>query len=151
RPRIARSVRERLAAVLAERDAVVRGDEAAAVHRMRVATRRLRAVLEVGVPWLDKRAATAMIEPAREVGKSLGRLREEQVSRALFDRVAEAAFGPELVAADHVRMRLARRARRRAERVGDTLEGKALAKLGKLAGRATGAASQGTRAPAPAP
>ncbi|MFI9361841.1 CHAD domain-containing protein [Kitasatospora sp. NPDC053057] len=93
---------EAQAAVLAGLDDAVRADEPDAVHRMRVACRRLRSALRTFRRLLDPGATDALVADLRWLGAALGRARDREV---LAERLAAearelpAACGPERVAA----------------------------------------------------
>lgn len=62
----------------------VRKGDMDAVHDMRVASRRVRAILRVYKPYLDKDARKTMKQGARTIGKALGRRRELDVMVAML-------------------------------------------------------------------
>jgi CHAD domain-containing protein len=62
-----------------ERDAILRSDDIEHVHRMRVATRRLRAVLDVFSIVLPAGLARTSQKKISKIGKALGRARELDV------------------------------------------------------------------------
>jgi CHAD domain-containing protein len=81
---------------LVEYEPRVRRDEPDAVHKMRVATRRLRSVLKTFRPFLDRAAVDRVRSELRWLGALLGEVRDREVLAA---RLAEAvaAEPPELV------------------------------------------------------
>lgn len=83
-----------LAQVVAEREGVLAGGDPTSVHRMRVASRRLRAALSVAASGLGKKQAKHLRREARRVTRALGPWREAAVSQALLDELAETAAGP---------------------------------------------------------
>lgn len=74
----------------------IRDDEPDAVHKTRVATRRLRGALKTFRPLVDREVTDPISEELREVGTVLGRARDAEVIR---DRLTAALTGhdPELV------------------------------------------------------
>jgi len=93
-----RSLRSRLEELTAW-DLLVRRDAPDSVHRMRVAARRMRAVLQEFRPLLRAQEARELISELRWLGEVLGRMRDEEVLgehlSALFSQVpAELAIGP---------------------------------------------------------
>lgn len=91
------------AAVLAGLDDAVREDEPDAVHRMRVACRRLRSALRTYRRLFAPGATDVLVAELRWLGAALGRARDREVLRErLVARARElpAACGPERVAAE---------------------------------------------------
>ena len=88
--------------VRAQRDAMVdydprvRRDEPDAVHKMRVATRRLRSTLRTFRPLYDRATADALRAELRWLADVLGAVRDAEVMAARLDK-ALAAEPPELV------------------------------------------------------
>ncbi|MFF2079973.1 CHAD domain-containing protein [Kitasatospora sp. NPDC058162] len=92
---------EAQAVVLAGLDDAVRVDEPDAVHRMRVACRRLRSALRTFRRLLDPGATDTLVADLRWLGAALGRARDGEVlAERLAARARElpAACGPERVA-----------------------------------------------------
>lgn len=82
-------------ATLREQEARVRSGEASAVHKMRIAARRLRTPLQTGRPLLEERA-DALVDELRWLGRELSGARDAQVLRErLHDLLATQP--PELV------------------------------------------------------
>ncbi|MFJ4188725.1 CHAD domain-containing protein [Kitasatospora sp. NPDC089509] len=93
---------EAQAVVLAGLDDAVRADEPDAVHRMRVACRRLRSALRTFRRLLAPGATDTLVADLRWLGAALGRARDREVlAERLAARARElpAACGPERVAA----------------------------------------------------
>jgi len=68
---------------LAEQDPRVRADEPDAVHKMRIATRRLRTALATYAPlFTDEHATTRLRAELRWLARALGRARDEHVQEA---------------------------------------------------------------------
>ncbi|MBV2155247.1 CHAD domain-containing protein [Kitasatospora sp. SUK 42] len=92
---------EAQAVVLAGLDDAVRADEPDAVHRMRVACRRLRSALRTFRRFLDPGATEALVADLRWLATALGRARDREV---LAERLAAQArelpadCGPERIA-----------------------------------------------------
>ncbi|MEV7598595.1 CHAD domain-containing protein [Kitasatospora sp. NPDC089797] len=92
---------EAQAVVLAGLDDAVRADEPDAVHRMRVACRRLRSALRTFRRLLAPGATDALVADLRWLGAALGRARDREVLAerlAARARALPAGFGPERVA-----------------------------------------------------
>ncbi|MFJ8472242.1 CHAD domain-containing protein [Kitasatospora sp. NPDC094011] len=92
---------EAQAVVLAGLDDAVRADEPDAVHRMRVACRRLRSALRTFRRLLAPGATDTLVADLRWLGAALGRARDREVlAERLAARARElpAACGPERVA-----------------------------------------------------
>ncbi|CAM5594054.1 CHAD domain-containing protein [Kitasatospora aureofaciens] len=92
---------EAQAVVLAGLDDAVRADAPDAVHRMRVACRRLRSALRTFRRLLAPGATDALVADLRWLGAALGRARDREVlAERLAARARElpAACGPERVA-----------------------------------------------------
>lgn len=89
------------------------------IHQARVATRRLREVLPLAVPHLDKGA----IDTVRAAGRHLGQARDVEVMRSLLDEVGERDITGVVVAA------LARRTLRQRQEVARRAMVKGLEKL----------------------
>lgn len=94
---------ETQAAVLAGLDDAVRADEPDAVHRMRVACRRLRSALRTYRRLFTPGATDGLVAELRWLAAALGRARDREVlTERLAARARElpAACGPERVAAE---------------------------------------------------
>ena len=101
-------------ALVAESTLVIVGADAEAVHRMRVASRRLREALRVARALTPRPGLARLSRRVRSVTRALGRLREDQVSLTLladFPSTGEAAAG-----LDWLRGRFERRVNRWATR-----------------------------------
>ncbi|WP_406207443.1 CHAD domain-containing protein [Kitasatospora sp. NBC_01560] len=91
------------AAVLTELDDAVRADEPDAVHRMRVASRRLRSALRTYRRLFAPGATDELVAELRWLGSALGRARDREVlGERLVARARKlpAVCGPERVAAE---------------------------------------------------
>jgi CHAD domain-containing protein len=75
---------------LHRQDARVRAEHAESVHKMRVATRRLRSALTTYRPLLAAGSTEALRQELRWLGQSLGEARDAQVLRERFDRLVAA-------------------------------------------------------------
>src|SRR5689334_18631085 len=73
-----------------------RRGEVKGIHRLRVATRRLREALPPGaeIAGLDKTDASEMVEALRRVTKNLGAVRELDVARDVLADFAEREAWP---------------------------------------------------------
>src|SRR6266496_3314125 len=66
-------------------------DDIERVHDMRVATRRLRAVLEIFAPCFPRRAHRAALRDVKRLADALGERRDPDVQIAALERYAAAA------------------------------------------------------------
>lgn len=89
--------------------AAIDGRDPEGVHAMRVASRRLRAALEVFGPWLDKRAVGPAGRSLRRVTRALGRVRELDVLRLRLAKLSADAGPARKLAIEIVDSRIARR------------------------------------------
>jgi CHAD domain-containing protein len=70
-------------------------DDIERVHAMRVATRRLRAVLEVFAPAFDKHEHKAVLKDVKALADALGARRDPDVELAALASIAAALPGPD--------------------------------------------------------
>jgi CHAD domain-containing protein len=87
-------VQDRLAEQVAElvrRDPLVRCDAPDAVHKMRVATRRLRSALATYRPLLDREVTEPVRDELKELGRVLGDARDAEVLRETIEDTLDAA------------------------------------------------------------
>ncbi len=89
-----RLLRERTASFFELRHQVTSGDDADAVHDMRVASRRLRAALDVFADAYPKRPLRQWMRAARRTTRALGRVRDADVLAAEFSTLAASARDP---------------------------------------------------------
>lgn len=90
----ARIVRVRAEEVFEHAEGVLDTTDIERVHAMRVATRRLRAVLEVFAPCFDPRAFKPVLRDVKALADALGERRDPDVHIAAMERFA-AAVEPE--------------------------------------------------------
>jgi len=76
--------------LLANQPAALRGDEVEGVHQMRVAVRRMRSLLVLFRPMLERQAAMRFEDELRRLGDVLGRARDWDV---FLDKILPAASG----------------------------------------------------------
>jgi CHAD domain-containing protein len=89
-------VGERAEAVFASRPkAVLDLGEIEGVHAMRVATRRLRAALEVFGPCLGRRDGARVLNEVKALAAALGERRDRDVQLELLDRLQAGCDGAE--------------------------------------------------------
>ena len=100
--------------VLRTRTDAVRDEDADGIHDLRVASRRLRAVLAEHKDLFDKRAVRKVRKRARRVTRALGRPRELDVSIEVALRLRNRLHGPARYAASHLLRQL------RAQRAGQS-------------------------------
>ena len=101
----AASVEVRAAEVFEHLDGVLDTDDIERVHDMRVATRRLRAVLEVFARCFPKKEHRRLLREVKELADALGERRDPDVAIASLERIAgrlgdEARHGIEGLADD---------------------------------------------------
>jgi CHAD domain-containing protein len=87
----ARIVRVRADELHEESAGVLDTDDIERVHDMRVATRRLRAVLEIFAPCFDKRELKAALRDVKALADALGERRDPDVQLAAMDAFVAAA------------------------------------------------------------
>lgn len=93
----------------------VDGRDPEGVHDMRVATRRLRAALNVFAPWLEPDEFARLAPAVRSLTRALGRVRELDVLRLRLSGLAAQATPQRALAIESIDARLARsRSRQRA-------------------------------------
>ncbi len=114
------TLRERAAEILGHQrrrmreslGAAIDGRDPEGVHRMRVASRRLRAALRTFRPWLDGAELDRLAAAVRGVTRALGDVRELDVARLSIAAWARRARPERALALEQVDARLARRRRR---------------------------------------
>lgn len=77
---VRRLLAERLDTLLAQTDAVRAGDDPEAVHDMRVATRRLRAVLDAAEPFSKRKPFRRQYRTVKALADALGAVRDRDVT-----------------------------------------------------------------------
>jgi CHAD domain-containing protein len=85
----ARVVRRRADELFAEQAGVLDTDDIERVHDMRVATRRLRAVLEIFAPCFPAKEHKAVLGEVKALADALGERRDPDVQIAELEAVAE--------------------------------------------------------------
>jgi CHAD domain-containing protein len=83
-------------------DGVLDTDDIERVHDMRVASRRLRAVLEVFAPCFPKRELRKALREVKALADDLGQRRDPDVAIAALERVRAALTGPDRAGIDSV-------------------------------------------------
>jgi CHAD domain-containing protein len=86
----ARAVRVRTEELFAHSEGVLDTADIERVHDMRVASRRLRAVLEIFAPCFPKPAFKAALRDVKDLADALGERRDPDVQVAALDRLAAA-------------------------------------------------------------
>jgi CHAD domain-containing protein len=76
-------------------DGVLDTEDIDRVHDMRVATRRLRAVLEVFAPAFDQRRLKRVLKDVKALADALGARRDPDVQLAALAQIAAALPGPD--------------------------------------------------------
>jgi CHAD domain-containing protein len=104
-----KTVKVRAAEVFAHSEGVLNLDEVERVHDMRVATRRLRAALEVFGPCFPHKRHHKALKKVKALADALGERRDADVEIALLegllDEVAEADRGALLALIEELRVR----------------------------------------------
>ncbi len=88
-------VETRAAEVLEHSDGVLDTAEIEAVHDMRVATRRLRAALEVFAPCFPAKQHRAILKEVKAIADALGDRRDRDVAITALERFAESIPRPD--------------------------------------------------------
>jgi CHAD domain-containing protein len=91
----ARTVRVRADELFEHADGVLSTDDPGRVHDMRVATRRLRAVLELYAPCFPSRELRPVLRDVRRLADALGARRDPDVQLAAVAAFARGAGEPE--------------------------------------------------------
>ena len=113
---VATLVDKRLKRLLESADFSASEDPVEAVHDLRVASRRIRAFLEVFEPLLDDDISKNAKKPVRRVTRTAGALRDWDVQKKLLEkRLAAAELDSERAALEHV-LEHVERERKRAEK-----------------------------------
>ena len=108
----ARAVEVRSAEVFEHSHRVLDVDDISGVHDMRVATRRLRAAMEIFRPCFPKKRYRAAMKPLKELAAALGERRDRDVAIEFLG-----GFREEIPAADRGRLEI-QLARLREEQLG---------------------------------
>ncbi|MBY0278533.1 CHAD domain-containing protein, partial [Candidatus Binatia bacterium] len=109
RLRAAQVIDEQRAKMFAQVASAVDGRDPEGVHDMRVATRRLRAALNVFAPWLEPDELARLAPAVRSLTRALGRVRELDVLRLRLSGLAAQATPQRALAIESIDARLARR------------------------------------------
>ncbi|MFM9108775.1 MAG: CHAD domain-containing protein [Chloroflexota bacterium] len=95
-PYMRRAIAERWAGVWREVPAALAGEDPEGVHQVRVASRRLRAAMDVAAPCFPRSWYRPLHRAARDITGSLGEVRDRDVLIAeLAQRLADAPDAPE--------------------------------------------------------
>jgi CHAD domain-containing protein len=117
---------EHLAALLDTTPWTDTGHDAELLRKLRVASRRLRALVALFTPWLRPKVARRLRRDLKKIGRALGPLREwDVVGDAMHGRLLATTDAAQAVALEHVLVDIARRrdaARARARRALDRLD-----------------------------
>lgn len=118
-----------------ENEGVLNGDDIEHVHRMRVATRRLRAILELLAPGLGQRAAR-LRRRARRITRALGLARDIDVQIDFLDQELEQRRlgAGDRTALSRLRLRLCQKREEAQSKVERALGASAVPKLCKAVG-----------------
>lgn len=84
-----RLLQERTRTLLEWRDAVLKGDDSEAVHKMRVASRRLRAVLDAYEPICEPQHFQHVYRQVKKIANLLGKVRDTDVMMQSLKQMAE--------------------------------------------------------------
>ena len=91
----ARIVEVRVGELLDRTRGVLDVDDIERVHDMRVATRRLRAALEIFGPCFPRRELKAALRQVKELADALGERRDRDVSIAALEQIAKSMSAPD--------------------------------------------------------
>ena len=98
----ARAVRTRSEEVFEHREGVLDTTDIEGVHDMRVATRRLRAVMEIFAPCFPKKEQRKLLKEVKALADSLGERRDADVAIASLERIAAAMPAADRPGVDYV-------------------------------------------------
>lgn len=87
----------RFAQMYALRDAALDWSDPEGLHKMRVASRRLRGALRDFAPYIEKRRLSVSLKKIREIAQALGRVRDQDVAIMTLERLSAKA-APEVAA-----------------------------------------------------
>jgi CHAD domain-containing protein len=104
-------IAQRSEAVFALREGVLDTTDIERVHRMRVATRRLRAALEIFGPALDRRRGKRALAEVKALADALGERRDRDVQLERLTRLAGDTTGAERHAIELLAQELSREQR----------------------------------------
>lgn len=93
----AATLRVRVEELFAPREDVLDTEDIERVHRMRVATRRLRAVMEIYAPCFEKAAFKPVLRDVKALADALGARRDPDVQVEALERLAAALPKADLV------------------------------------------------------
>jgi CHAD domain-containing protein len=96
------AVRVRTEEVFALRQNVLDTGDIERVHDMRVATRRLRAALEIFAPCFPRKEHHALLKEVKRLADSLGRRRDPDVLMASLEKTAQAFTAAERSGVKHL-------------------------------------------------
>ena len=88
---MALALNHRLEKMCALKDAALDWTGPEGVHKMRVASRRLRAALQDFMPYLGKRRTSSCLKQIKEIAQALGRVRDHDVAIIKLERTAAEA------------------------------------------------------------
>ncbi len=125
----AQAVEVRAAEVLARSAGVLDRDDPERVHDMRVATRRLRAALEVFAPAFPRKRHRKALKRVKALADALGERRDPDVEIELLESLRGEVAEPDLDAFERLLAARRERQRRANERLAPLVAGKRLKKL----------------------
>jgi CHAD domain-containing protein len=102
----ARAVEVRAAEVFEHRDGVLDTSDIERVHAMRVATRRLRAAMEIFAPCFPRKEHRGLLKEVKALADALGERRDRDVAIAAMQRTASALTATERPGINHLREEL---------------------------------------------
>jgi CHAD domain-containing protein len=100
----------------------LRGQDPEGIHQMRVASRRLRAILKENRKLYPKDRLKGLEDDARAITRGLGKARELDVSIALLEGIRSEMHGPPRHAANHALRHMRRLRAAEWERIRDTAD-----------------------------
>ena len=118
----ARAVEVRTEELFAQSEGVLDLEEIERVHDMRVASRRLRAVLEIFTPCFPKRQLRSALKDVKQLADSLGERRDPDVAVASLEQLGTSLTSDDAPGLDSLIAELNSERRTANERLATTLE-----------------------------
>jgi CHAD domain-containing protein len=118
----ARTVEVRAGEVFEHRDGVLETSDIERVHDMRVATRRLRAAMEIFAPCFPRKEHKRLLKEVKALADALGERRDRDVAIAALEEAASALTDAERPGLDHLRDELRAEQERANEALGRKLD-----------------------------
>jgi CHAD domain-containing protein len=110
--RLEQALRDQWRELLQQRQLVLDSWEQEAIHDLRVASRRLRTVLELLPPWIGSKRMRRLRRPIRSLTRELGRLRNLDETRKYLTGLQDKALLPLMTQLEQQRRQERKRVRR---------------------------------------